>query len=80
MATQHVNGDMRVWNVLQEHPETYEVFRKHGCPDMRKGIFAFSAHLMKIRWAAKFHHIPPDELLRDLNAAIGEESPAETRH
>jgi len=80
MATQHVDGDMRVWKVIQEHPETYEVFRKHGCPDMRKGIFALSAHLMKIRWAAKAHHIPADELLRDLNSAIEEEPSGETRH
>jgi len=70
MHNQTIEGDMRVWNVLQEHPETYEVFRRFGCPDMRKGFFAMSAHIMKISWAARVHHIELDRLLSDLNRAI----------
>ena len=70
MKPQEITGNMRVWEVLQRYPETYEVFRRHGCPDMRKGIFSLSARVMKVRWAARAHKIPADELLRDLNAAI----------
>jgi len=70
MKPQEITGNMRGWDVLQRYPETYEVFRRHGCPDMRKGIFALSAHVMKIRWAARAHKIPVETLLRDLNAAI----------
>jgi hypothetical protein len=37
---------------------------------MRKGIFTLSARIMKIRWAAKIHRIPVDELMRELNASL----------
>ncbi|NIQ94372.1 MAG: DUF1858 domain-containing protein [Desulfuromonadales bacterium] len=73
MAQEKISPDMRVWDVIQEHPETVDVFRRHGCPDMRKGIYALSAHVMKVKWAAKVHHIDQDTLLRDLNRTIAEE-------
>lgn len=72
MKTHNVDGDMRVWNVIHNHPETYEVFRKYGCPDMRSGMYALSAHIMKVRWAACVHHIELDRLLNDLNEAVAE--------
>jgi len=81
MATRTIDGDMKVWNVIQEHPETYDVFRKFGCPDMRKGIFALSAHVMKVRWAARAHHLDLDKLLAALNEAVAEsEGFSGTRH
>lgn len=70
MTNERITGDMRVWEVIQRHPETFEVFRRHGCPDMRKGIFSLSARVMKVRWAARAHKIPLAELLRDLNAEV----------
>lgn len=39
MKRQVINGDMKVWDVIQDHPETYGVFRQYGCPDIHKGIF-----------------------------------------
>ncbi len=82
MATQTINGDMKVWDVIQQHPETFEVFKRFGCPDMRSGIYALSAHIMKVRWAAKFHHIDVDLLLSDLNQAVArhEKEKTETVH
>ncbi len=65
-----ITSEMRVWKVIQKYPQTFEVFRSHGCPDMRKGIFALSARIMKVKWAATAHKIPLDDLLRDLNAAV----------
>jgi len=65
-----ITSEMRVWEVINHYPQTFEVFRSHGCPDMRKGIFALSARVMKVKWAAKAHKIPLDDLLRDLNAAV----------
>jgi len=65
-----ITSEMRVWEVIKHYPQTFEVFRSHGCPDMRKGIFALSARIMKVKWAAKAHKIPLDDLLRDLNSAI----------
>ncbi|NIO16921.1 MAG: DUF1858 domain-containing protein [Deltaproteobacteria bacterium] len=63
-----ITGEMKVWDVIQNYPQTYAVFRKHGCPDMRRGIFSISARFMKVRWAAQMHKISLEELLRDLNA------------
>ena len=59
-----------MWGVIQRSPQTLDVFRRHGCPDMRKGIFALSARIMKVRWAARIHKIALDDLLRDLNAVV----------
>lgn len=70
MADEKITGDMRVWEVIQRNPETFEVFRRHGCPDMRHGIFALSARIMKVRWAARAHKIPLADLLRDLNTEV----------
>jgi len=41
---------------------------------MRSGIFAITARIMPVRWAARFHRVPIEELLRELNAC------AEDRH
>ncbi len=68
MANAIIDPDMRVWQVYRRYPETMAVFLRHGCPDMRKGVFPLMARMMKIRWAAKVHHIPLDTLMRDLNA------------
>ena len=82
MTTHMVNGDMKVWDVLQQHPGTYVIFNRYGCPDMRTGVFAFSAHLMNLRWAARIHHIDLDRLLADLNQEIaqGEKSATKNLH
>lgn len=61
---------MKVWDVITEHPETYEIFRRHGCPDMRTGLYAMSAHLMNVGWAARMHKIPVDALLTELNEVV----------
>lgn len=70
MKRQLINGDMKVWDVIQDHPETYGVFLQFGCPDIRQGMFAVSAHFMKLRAAAHAHHFDLDELLKALNKAI----------
>lgn len=82
MTRQAINGDMKVWDVIQDYPEAYQVFRRFGCPDMRKGVFAVSAHFMKVRWAARAHHIELEELLAELNEAVAgrDRGEPETRH
>jgi hypothetical protein len=35
---------------------------------MRKGIFAITARVMPVGWAARFHGVPIETLLRELNA------------
>lgn len=70
MKRQVINADMKVWDVIQDHPETYGVFRQFGCPDIHKGTFAVQSHFMKIRMAAHAHHIDLEELLEALNEAV----------
>ncbi|HUP44724.1 MAG TPA: hypothetical protein VM779_04340, partial [Thermoanaerobaculia bacterium] len=65
----------RVALVLANWPSTYEVFRSHGCPDMRRGIFAVTARFMPLSWAARFHRVPLPELLRELNACAERQKP-----
>jgi hypothetical protein len=49
---------------------------------MRKGMFAVSAHFMKVRWAARAHHIELEKLLGSLNEVVAthEEEPPSMRH
>lgn len=66
----HVAPDTKVWRVIEQYPYTFEVFRSHGCPDMRHGFFRMMAHLMSVERAAKMHKIAPAVLVADLNNAI----------
>jgi hypothetical protein len=38
---QKITADMKVAEVVEEYPETLEVFLGRGCPDMRKGVVRF---------------------------------------
>lgn len=81
MKRQVINGDMKVWDVIQDYPETYGIFRQFGCPDIRTGMFAVSSHFMKLRAAAHAHDFDLDELLKSLNKAISrEEEDRTSRH
>lgn len=71
MKRQIINGEMKVWDVIQDFPETYGVFRQFGYPDIRKGEFAVTSHFMKIRSAAHALHIDLDKLLEALNETAG---------
>jgi hypothetical protein len=70
--SEQISADMRVATVLRNWPETYEVFRQNGCPDMRSGIFAVTARVMRLSWAARVHGIEVEKLLRELNAVLEE--------
>ncbi|MEX0601360.1 MAG: DUF1858 domain-containing protein [Rhodothermales bacterium] len=64
-----ITSDMKVARVIQDWPDTVEVFFSHGCPDMRAGFFGIMARVMSVRNAARMHRIPLDRLLSDLNRA-----------
>jgi hypothetical protein len=70
MQPKQITADLRVAQVLRRWPNTYEVFCRFGCPDMRGGFFGFMARVMRLRWAARVHRIPIDELLDELNACV----------
>jgi len=40
---------------------------------MRRGIFAITARIMPLRWAARIHKIDLEQLLRELNACADRE-------
>jgi hypothetical protein len=65
-----VAPETKVWQVIERYPYTAEVFRSHGCPDMRRGFFRIMAHLMSVERAARMHKIPPATLIAALNSAI----------
>lgn len=65
-----INPNTKVADLLKQHPQTYPVFQKYGCPDMRKGFFSLMARIMSIRSAASIHSIPLDMLLADLNVSV----------
>jgi hypothetical protein len=67
MQSEPITDDVRVADVLRRWPDTYEVFCRFGCPDMRGGFFGLMARIMRLRWAARVHRIPIDDLLRELN-------------
>ncbi len=64
-----ITPNQKVAELLDRYPQTYQVFRKHGCPDMRDGFFSLMARIMSIRNAARIHRIPLDELIEDLEKA-----------
>ncbi len=70
MREQKITADMKVAEVVKQHPETAEVFLGKGCPDMRKGVVKFMAKVMSVKAAARVHRIPLVRLLEDLNAAV----------
>lgn len=72
-----ITPSQKVAELLDRHPQVYQVFRKHGYPDMRGGFFSLMAHIMSIRNAARIHRIPEDELLDDLEEAIAKEEVAD---
>lgn len=67
-----ITPNMRVSEVLERWPSTYEIFAKNGCPEMRRGFFAMMAKIMKLRWAATVHRIPLERLLQELNECAGQ--------
>ena len=66
--TPQITPEMRVAEVLHRWPDTYDVFRQNGCPDMRTGLFALTARVMRLAWAARVHGISVEKLVRELNA------------
>jgi hypothetical protein len=70
MQPGQITSDLLVAEVLRRWPDTYGVFLRYGCPDMRRGLFAMMARVMPLRWAARVHSIPIGELLEALNACV----------
>lgn len=71
MTGQFIHADMSVWEIYRRYPQTLEVFFRYGCPDIRKGVFPLLMRVTKLKWAARMHRAPVEEMVRDLNAVAG---------
>lgn len=70
MKRERITADMTVWSVYQRHPQTLEVFFACGCPYIRKGLFPLVMRCMKLRWAARAHKMPVEDMVQALNAVV----------
>jgi hypothetical protein len=68
MDHQPITPDMTVWSVYRRYPQTLDVFFSFGCPDIRQGLFPLVMRFMKLKWAARAHKIPVEDMIRALNA------------
>ena len=65
-----INAGMTVWSIYRRYPQTLEVFFSFGCPDIRKGFFPLAMRFMKLKWAARAHKVPVEDMVRALNAVV----------
>lgn len=63
-----ITKDMGLLEIVQNYPETLEVFQKYGLGC----IGCAAARFENLEAGAKVHGIDPDKMVEDLNAAIVE--------
>ena len=61
-----ITKDMSLGKVISEHPETVDVFARHGLHCIGCAIASFET----IEQGANAHGISPDKLVEDLNKAL----------
>lgn len=64
-----VTKDMSIIDVVQNYPESLEVFARYGLGC----VGCAAARFENLEAGAKVHGIDPDELIDAINKAIGEE-------
>lgn len=62
-----ITRDMTIEDIILTYPQTIAVFKQFGLDCMECQISAFEA----IEHGANVHHIDVEDLLRELNRAIG---------
>ncbi|NIV34307.1 MAG: DUF1858 domain-containing protein [Anaerolineae bacterium] len=63
---EQITKDMPIGDVVQNYPQTVEVFLKHGLMCFGCAIARFE----NVEQGAMAHGINPDTLIKDLNAAL----------
>jgi hybrid cluster-associated redox disulfide protein len=61
-----ITKEMPIGEIVQEYPQTIEVFLKHGLMCFGCAIARFE----NVEQGAVAHGINPDALIKDLNAAV----------
>ena len=64
---QKITKDMGLIEIVQQYPQTIEVFQKYGLGS----IGCAAARFENLEAGAKVHGIDPDKMVEDLNAVIG---------
>lgn len=67
MAEQKINKDMSIIEIVQNYPETLSVFQQYGLGC----IGCAAARFENLEAGAKVHGIDADQLVNDLNQAVG---------
>lgn len=62
-----ITKDMGLIEIVQQYPETIEVFQKYGLGC----IGCAAARFENLEAGAKVHGIDPEKMVEDLNAVIG---------
>ena len=63
-----ITKEMGIMDIVQEHPETVEVFQKFGMGC----IGCAAAHFENLEAGAKVHGIDIDAMVKEMNEIIGE--------
>ena len=63
-----VTKDMGILDIVQQYPQTVEIFQKYGLGCL--GCAA--ARFENLEAGAKVHGFNPDDMVNDINALIGE--------
>ena len=63
-----ISKDMKIGQVVENHPETVSVFMKHGLGCVGCAVARFE----NIAQGARAHGIDVDALIADLNKEVGE--------
>ncbi|OGI03009.1 MAG: disulfide oxidoreductase [Candidatus Melainabacteria bacterium GWF2_37_15] len=67
MAEQKITKDMSIIEIVQNYPETLTVFQQYGLGC----IGCAAARFENLEAGAKVHGINADQLVKDLNKAVG---------
>lgn len=63
-----VSKEMSIIDIVQNHPESLEIFAKYGLGC----IGCAAARFENLEAGAKVHGFDPDEMVAEINALIGE--------
>lgn len=66
MSDKKINKEMKIEEILQNHPETVEIFLKHGFHCLGCAAASFE----NLKEGAKAHGIDTDKLVGELNEII----------
>lgn len=65
--SQKITKDMSIIDIVQQHPESLEIFAKYGMGC----IGCAAAKFENLEAGAKVHGFDPDEMVAEINALIG---------